>query len=89
MGRIKSLFSGIGFLILGWILPMIVQTPPAWAQWALFGAGILVIVISAITGGKPKSGNALPSDSISVSMRDGNSIGHIGNQINGGREEDR
>jgi len=75
-------FGGFATCLIGWVLPMIVPTLPHWIKIAVLCAGVALLVLSAVLGWVgPRSKR--DKASISVKMRDRNTIGRIGSNYDG------
>jgi hypothetical protein len=76
---LATLVPGVGFALIGWILPSIYPPMPLRVAHLLLISGILLagigIVLSAVSSPKSEESSA-----INVKMRDNNRIGQIGHR---------
>lgn len=82
MAAIASAIVGFGLLLVAWVLPLIAHDLPTWVQYGLLALGIFLIGLGIFLGRTKFKGES----SISVKMKNGNSIGQIGNVYERGKE---
>ena len=87
MAPISSAIVGLGFLLLGVLIPELISDVALWVRLALCGLGFL-LVVGGTWAGLRKARSDRDSAGISVNMRDGNVIGRIGHSNVERREED-
>ncbi|WP_337267101.1 hypothetical protein [Oryzifoliimicrobium ureilyticus] len=75
-----ALLSGIGFALLGWILPMLFPSIPSFVQYTIFAASVC-LVLAGLFFEIRKRQHGGSSSNISVKMGSGNKVGDIGHKV--------
>ena len=84
MGEIATTVVGAGFLVIGWIAPMMIHDLPYSLQILLLAFGGLLVVTGIVLAFRKHKQKQASSSGINVRMRDHNTVGQIGDSY--GRE---